>query len=269
MTHKYLWFAKLSSSEPIGRLKNAAQIAFQRGSNLSDQEMPVACHLSKFHATLVYPGSIVVVSLISHNVVYSRSINERNIVELGFDKTNHHIYLVSKEAPIYVAKQLDDSLDAWKQFLAAGMIKEANLMCRSSVQKEFLSGMQAEQLFTQGDFVASAKKYALSNRKFEEVCLKFLTARQLEGLEAYLVEILERMKQKLRVDLIIVKRSKVDPAGAQRDARSRHQNHRTLICNYIIELKLSILEEAEQALAQTEFKLKLNSTKPDATFRLD
>lgn len=81
------------------------------------------------------------VSLITHKVVYSRTINEQNINELSFDKSSGHLMLVATEAPVYVAKLHDDSVDAWKQFLNAGMIKEANLMCRETVQKEFLAGM--------------------------------------------------------------------------------------------------------------------------------
>lgn len=96
------------------------------------------------------------------------------------------------------------------------------------------------------------------------MCLKFLTSKRLEGLEAYLLCILDKLKQKLRVDLVVARRTnKVDPLGAMKVARNMHLNHRTLLCSYIIELKLSNLEEAEQVLQQTQFKQSLNTTLAD------
>jgi len=53
----------------------------------------------------------------------------------------------------------------------------------------------ADQLYSSGNILKAAETYADSNRRFEDVCLKFLgPERHEDGLEKYLVCILNKFK---------------------------------------------------------------------------
>ena len=56
-------------------------------------------------------------------------------------------------------------------------------MCYDKKQKEYLAGIFGDQLFEKGKFVKSAQTYALSSRKFEDICLKFTVSRNDEALQ--------------------------------------------------------------------------------------
>jgi hypothetical protein len=75
---------------------------------------------------------------------------------------------------VLVSNLKDDGVDAWKQFLNRGLIQEALAMCSDRKQKEYLAGIYADQLFDNGNYIKCAETYAISSRKFEDVCLKFL-----------------------------------------------------------------------------------------------
>ena len=68
----------------------------------------------------------------------------------------------------------DEGVDAWRQFTAKGLIKEALSTYRTKEQKEYLAGVYADQLFEKSKHVQAAEIYVESNRTFEEVTLKFL-----------------------------------------------------------------------------------------------
>ena len=108
--------------------------------------------------------------------------------------------LVSKEAPVLASQLKDEGVDAWRQFMAKGLIKEALHTYKTKDQKEYLAGVYADQLFDKGKHQQAAEIYVESNRTFEEVTLKFMQLNNKSGdagLERYLTQVLEKYEKRV------------------------------------------------------------------------
>ena len=105
------------------------------------------------------------------------------------------ILLSMKEAPCQMSTLENEQTDAWRQYLAKGFIEEAYRFHQTPEQRLYLAGIWADQLFERGYQEKAARYYVLSNRSFEEICLKFMklgTKKGEESLERYLESCLEK-----------------------------------------------------------------------------
>jgi hypothetical protein len=104
---------------------------FNQVSYTCDAGFPLSCHLTQFHAFFVYQTTISVVSLVNQQPVYITHQIPLVASGLSFDQRSQHFLLFSKQSPVMVAHLLDDSIDAWKQFLNLGKVEEAHSLCES------------------------------------------------------------------------------------------------------------------------------------------
>ena len=107
--------------------------------------------------------------------------------------------LISKEAPVLASQLKDEGIDAWRQFMQKGLLKEALHTYKTAEQKEYLAGVYADQLFEKGKHVQASEIYVESNRTFEEVTLKFMQLNNKSGdaaLERYLTQVLNKYDTK-------------------------------------------------------------------------
>ena len=97
----------------------------------------------------------------------------------------------SPQKLISIANLIGEDKDAWKFYLKKGKIKQALDCCRTAKQKAAVNGTHAEHLFDSGQYDRAAPYFAQSNLSFETIAMKFLKYKQFNGLEKYLMKVLE------------------------------------------------------------------------------
>ena len=97
----------------------------------------------------------------------------------------------SPQKLISIANLIGEDKDAWKFYLKKGKIKQALDSCRTAKQKAAVNGTHAEHLFDSGQYDRAAPYFAQSNLSFETIAMKFLKYKQFNGLEKYLMKVLE------------------------------------------------------------------------------
>ena len=202
--------------------------------------------LTQYHVAFAYTSNITVVSLINQQVVFSKNCAPLALRSISTDYWMKRTLLVSKEAPVLASQLQDEGIDAWRQFLAKGMIKEALATHKTKEQKEYLAGVYADQQFEKGKHVQAAEIYVESNRPFEEVTLKFMQLNSKSGdagIERYLLSVLEKYEKRAAAP----DKDRNHP----NEAKENELAQRIVLTTWLLELKLNTLEEAQ---SQAEFK---------------
>ena len=78
--------------------------------------------------------------------------------------------------------------DLWKQQLDNSNFQESLKLCHQNGNKHYgyVAGVYADSKFRNNKFVEAAQLYAVSNKSFEEITLKYLLAGENDGLEGRL-----------------------------------------------------------------------------------
>lgn len=156
----------------------------------TDEDYPSSvCH-SEFHIFYLYPDCLIVISKVSHNVVYTEQLpeGEKNMV---YSKFKSCLYIqVSKE--LYCLQIENESRDVWEAYLEKKDFENAMQQCKQKGNKSNLKKVfkaWANDYFDTGDYNKSALLFSESDERFEHVTLKFLKSNQFEGLKVYLLAV--------------------------------------------------------------------------------
>ncbi|KAI4456526.1 vacuolar protein sorting-associated protein [Holotrichia oblita] len=156
---------------------------------------PMNIVATQFHVLLAYSDTIKGISLLSKELVYEDNYNEAfgkliNIVRDHFTNsvwaiTENHLYkfIITKEErhvwQFYCDKQ---------EFELAKKFSEDNKFHYNQVLIK-----EADMLFNKKEYMLSAERYAATQSGFEDICLKFIEAKELEALKVFLCKKLEKL----------------------------------------------------------------------------
>lgn len=134
--------------------------------------------------------------------MFSQNFKEDRILKgINLDLQKNQIVAYSPKTHVLVANLVGEDKDAWKFYLRKGKIKQALQSCKSSKQKAVVNGVHADSQFKAGKYKRAAEYYAVSNYSFEHVTMKFLKYKQMQGLQDYLLQVLDVYKRsKLNTD---------------------------------------------------------------------
>ena len=174
-------------------LNNFTIIPFEKITNKGKKEInlnPISVTQSFNHVFFLYEDCITVISKLSSNIIHTEYINIKydQMIFHEFSKDNG-IILLSSKSGLYQMSLKNENVDIWKDYLDLGDYQSAISLCKSEKLKEKIGRINAEEEFNKKlkkNRAEAAQLYAYSDEKFENVCLKYLMEKDLDGLRLYL-----------------------------------------------------------------------------------
>jgi len=184
--------------------------------------IPVAVAMNDYHIFLLYQDNLTVVTIITKEIAHSEDFKPlEKMINMSFESSTRSMWLHSIKTLNKLSISPADK-DLWKQHLDSGNFMDSLKLCNSTGNKYFpyAASVYADDLFNNKNYIKAAELYNVSNRTFEEVVIKFLSVDANDGLQAYLSKKLFEIEEK-----------------------SEALVQRVLICSWLIELKLDILNK--------------------------
>ncbi|XP_065192969.1 vacuolar protein sorting-associated protein 18 homolog [Sycon ciliatum] len=160
-------------------------------------QFPVAIALTEFHALLLFKDRFEAICVLNDQVVYEKPINPRQTGGMrGMVHASRGGPLAYAEMRLYRYKVSRESRDIWKIYLEQGEYEKAKDYAKNDpVQMDYVLTRQAEHLFDEKKYDQSAALFAMTQRMFEEVALKFLRVQEREPLKTFLLKKFNSLKR--------------------------------------------------------------------------
>ncbi|MCQ2816893.1 MAG: hypothetical protein MJ252_06485 [archaeon] len=158
---------------------------------------PIAtCHTDN-HAFVLYSDCIIVISKITSTIIHRVSLLKENYLNMEYDWYSNCLWIHTNRK-LYQMKLDREDENVWQDYLEQGNYLKALEICESKglPHSKKISKLYANYLFdVEHDYFNASIRYAFSDEKFEEVCLKFMMINEYEALKTYLQTIsLQRVK---------------------------------------------------------------------------
>ncbi|CAG9857094.1 unnamed protein product [Phyllotreta striolata] len=169
---------------------------------------PTAIALTQFHVLLAYNDSIKGVCLLNQEIVYEDNYNEAfgRLVSLAKDARTGDMWAIT-ERSVFRFKVTNEERNIWRIFCDNGDFELAKKYSRNNLAYyNHVLIKEADKLFADGRYEASARRYAETECSFEEICLKFIEARRRDALKLFLLRKLDGLKahDKTQITMIVV-----------------------------------------------------------------
>lgn len=107
------------------------------------------------------------------------------LLGMRYERTKDEIWLFSSKNVVKLGIKNEDK-DAWKLYMEKKKYKEAYEICKkyNSSYTNYVGGLWADELLESKKFDEAARLYVETSRNFEEISLKFLMGKSLEGFES-------------------------------------------------------------------------------------
>jgi len=157
--------------------------------------VPRSIAMSRFHYLMLLDGRFVCTNRLSRAVVYDISLKDDAATYgqfrgLAADLTQSTYWMFSDRCVFEILIQ-DEERDVWRLLLSESDFEGALRHCgEDRRRRDIIHSAQADYLFNKGKFDMAAKAYARTKRTFEEIALKFVTARKSKALKTYLLAVL-------------------------------------------------------------------------------
>jgi len=189
---------QVSSSEPlptnVSVLTNQRVIGFPEIPNTNVNRFEESYEdvldfvMTEFHMLLLYPNCVrAVCSLNDHlypDDVYLSKFGQ--LIGLVRDPLAGTIWAYTEKA-IFKYKIVQESRDVWQIYLDMNKFELAQSYCKNDATKlDEVYSRQAEHAFEKGQYQESALYYAITQKPFEEVALKFISHGRESALRAFL-----------------------------------------------------------------------------------
>ncbi|XP_057663701.1 vacuolar protein sorting-associated protein 18 homolog isoform X1 [Diorhabda carinulata] len=152
------------------------------------KKFPIAVALTQFHILLAYTDSVKGVCLLNQEIVYEDNYNEAfgRLINLIKDVRTGDIWAVTENS-VFRFKVTREERNIWQIFCDKGEFELAKKYSKSNIQcYNHVLIKEADKLFGDGKYELSAQRYAETECKLEEVCLKFIEAGQSDALKMFL-----------------------------------------------------------------------------------
>ena len=174
-------------------LKKFTIIPFQKITEKGEKKgnlSPISVTHTQNHIFILYDDCLTVISKLTSNIVHTQYLITKydQMIYHEFSPDNGIILLNSING-LYQISLKDENNDIWKDYLDLGDFQAANKLCKSEKLQQKISRINAEEEFNKNKKSSrkeAAQLFAFSDEKVEIVCLKYLKAKDLEGLKLYL-----------------------------------------------------------------------------------
>ncbi|KAI8340709.1 Pep3/Vps18/deep orange family-domain-containing protein [Chlamydoabsidia padenii] len=176
------------------------------GTKEQQPDIPIAMSLTAFHIILLYQYRVKVLCHLNGNIVYDEAIPlmpDEKIQGIAVDPIQETFWIYTTAA-IYEMVIKNEDRDVWKLYLEKKEYGLAMDYCKTADQRNKVHLAQADQLFSKGQFISSAKYYAMTQISFEQAALKFITRNEKDALRIYLLAKLRQLDDKAETQKSIV-----------------------------------------------------------------
>ena len=146
---------------------------------------------SRFYIFLLFADCISIINKVTSSVIekIDTQINYEKIIYCEFSENNGIILLISKNGYGKISLKNEND-DIWKDYVEIGDYQKALKVCDSEKNKLRINRLDAEDDFynKKNKKIEAAKKFAKSDERFENVCLKYLMINDFSGLDEYLTQ---------------------------------------------------------------------------------
>lgn len=106
---------------------------------------------------------------------------------MKYERNRDEIWIYSPKGIVNLSIKNEDK-DAWKLYMEKKKYKEAYEICKkyNSSYTNYVGGLLADDFLENKKFNEAAKLYVECSRNFEEINLKFLMGKSLDGFEGKL-----------------------------------------------------------------------------------
>ena len=187
-------------------------------------KIPESVAITECNLYLLYSNNLTVMSRATKKIEYSFNFRQNEVMNyIVHDSSSKSMWICSAKS-VNRLMIIQENKDLWKLHLERGDFKEALKLCEDDNEKyaKYVAGLYADHEFKEGKYEKAAMLYVKSNRSFEEVILKYITAEENKGLVCYLKEQLKLIKDDKCMNI-----------------------QRLLICTWIIEISISELKQNE------------------------
>ncbi|KAJ3449016.1 vacuolar protein sorting-associated protein 18 [Anaeramoeba flamelloides] len=182
--------------------------------------VPITFTNTKHHYIYLFPNRFLAIQKLVPNIVYDDPSFLNEFLGLSYDKPNNRIWLYSR-TEITEVILVNEERDLWQSYLEKKNFQSSLDYCKTNHQRNIVSIELAEHLYSNKEYLKSAKIYAKTDQEFEKISLKFLDLKEHEYLLVYL-------KEKLRI---------LNP---------QEKIQRTMIASWLIEIYLQLMFEQKQ-----------------------
>ena len=166
-------------------------VPFQKITNKGEMKincLPISVVHTVNHIFILYEDCLTVFSKISSNIVHTEYLDKKyDLMILDQYAKDNGILLLSSKKEIAQISLKNENVDIWRDYIYIKDYTKAKVFCPEKLQKR-ITRLDAEREFKINKItkIASANTYALSDEKFEIICLKYLKGGDFDALLAYL-----------------------------------------------------------------------------------
>ncbi|XP_033628364.1 vacuolar protein sorting-associated protein 18 homolog [Asterias rubens] len=171
----------------------------------SDVE-PIAMTMTEFHVLLLFPDRMKVMCVLNEQLIDEDVYHARYGKILGIcrDRTRGTIWTFTDQS-VFKYKVVKESRDVWRMYLDQGDFDRAKEHCRDNpANLDKVLTRQAEHFFEKEKYDKSALYFAMTERSFEEVALKFIEAQQTTALRMFLSKKLSALKHEEKTQMTML-----------------------------------------------------------------
>ncbi|XP_046364864.1 vacuolar protein sorting-associated protein 18 homolog isoform X1 [Haliotis rufescens] len=157
---------------------------------------PISMLLTEFHVLILYPDRLKAVCVLNEQLIYDDVYVERFGRLLGCckDPIRGQVWTYTTTS-VFKYKIVKEARDVWQMYLDKGQFELAREYCKDNPsQLDKVLTKQAEYLFENRKYEASAAMYAETQNSFEEIALKFIRLPQKEALKTFVQKKLSALR---------------------------------------------------------------------------
>ncbi|GCB62256.1 hypothetical protein scyTo_0009488 [Scyliorhinus torazame] len=169
-------------------------------------EPPYSIVLTQFHFLLLLPDRVKAICTLNGQLVFEDVFPDKfgRLLRMVKDSVPGLIWIYTEKAVFRYHIQ-KESRDVWQMYMNMGKFDLAKEYCKDRPEcLDIVLAKEADHCFQNKKYVESAKYYALTQRYFEEIALKFIEAKQEEALKEFLLKKLKNLKWEDKTQLTLL-----------------------------------------------------------------
>ncbi|XP_077978049.1 vacuolar protein sorting-associated protein 18 homolog isoform X1 [Glandiceps talaboti] len=168
---------------------------------------PVSMVVTEFHVLLLFPDRLKAMCVLNEQLIFEDIFSTRfgRLLGLCKDAIKGTIWAYTDQS-VFKFKVIREARDVWQMYLDKGDFESAKQYSKDNpVNMDKVLTKQAEYFFNDKSYEKSAMYYALTERSFEEVALKFIQVEQRDALKTFLIKKMNALKnhEKTQMTMII------------------------------------------------------------------
>ncbi|XP_071479921.1 vacuolar protein sorting-associated protein 18 homolog [Diadema antillarum] len=174
-----------------------------------DQEpfmRPIAIILTEFHVLLLFQDRVKILCVLNEQLIDEDVFQPRfgRLIGMCRDRMKGTIWTYTDQS-VFMYKVVKEARDVWRIYLDKGDFDRAKEFVQDNpAHLDQVMSRQAEHFFDNRKYEKSAIYYAMTEKSFEEISLKFIEAKQTDALKVFLMKKLGALKTEDKTQLTML-----------------------------------------------------------------